>query len=122
MRCTLIFNSPCLIHFELVHAALISRLSLQCDNNSTIVPSAPAALVSVLVQIYSLPSPQGKATILDWYVETHTHQRRLNMARHIIVAFHCVEKCPVPIPACRHYFIECNLHVSAYVWVGILVY
>ena len=40
----------------------------------------------------------------------------------VSVTFHCVEKRPVPIPACRHQLIKCNLHVSSYVWIGVLVY
>ena len=62
-------------------ATLISRLSLQCDNNVTRVTSTPATLVSVLVQIYSLPGPQGKTTIFDRNVETHTGLAAIGLVR-----------------------------------------
>lgn len=43
------------------------------------------------------------------------------MSRHIIVTFQSMSEGPITIPLSRNKFVQCDFHITSYVWVGIFI-
>lgn len=54
------------------------------DDQITGVAAAPAARVSVLTEIDTLPNPSGKATVADWDGEIGAKKRGFYVRTHVI--------------------------------------
>ena len=114
--------NPTKIHTRTVEPlVLLLSLPLQCDNNVTSVPTTPSALITVLIQVDALPRTQGQASLSNRHIQTNPHERGFDVARHVVVAFHGVPKGAVSGPLRRCNFVEGHFHVSAYIWIGVLI-
>lgn len=76
------------------------------------------AVVAKLAQVDTLPCAEVKVSVGDWNSESHTHHRRFEVRRHVVVSFQivCVFRVAVWYKSVGYHF-----HVYAYRRVGVFV-
>lgn len=83
--------------------------------------TTPPTLVTMFIQIHTLPRTQRQLSLLNRNVQRHAHQTTLYMSRHVIIAFHRVTKRPIAIPRGGDNFVERRLHIGADVGIRIFI-
>jgi hypothetical protein len=75
----------------------------------------------MLVQINPLPRSQSETPLADRNIETGAHETRLDVPRHVIVAFCGVSKGAIAIPLGWHELVQGDFEIATNVRIRVFV-